>query len=145
MDYFHNINVVNNTDQCCPYGNSTPGHSAMKMSLFQSSLPLWLLVYLRKFLRNTHFLAFCKWFAMTGKICFGSAALKSAQNFRSEKTFCRRWVVNWGRCVVSWLLHLSLDIKKSGYKPWLGTLLCSGTHFTLTVPLSLPRCINTLT
>ena len=59
MDYFHNINVVNNTDQCCPYGNSTPGHSAMKMSLFQSSLPLWLLAYLRKFLRNTHFLAFC--------------------------------------------------------------------------------------
>ena len=40
MDYFHKINVVNNTDQCCPYGNSTPGHSAMKMSLFQSSLPV---------------------------------------------------------------------------------------------------------
>ena len=40
MDYFHNINVVNNTDQYCPYGNSTPGHSAMKLSLFQSSLPL---------------------------------------------------------------------------------------------------------
>ena len=156
MDYFHNINVVNNTDQCCPYGNSTPGHSAMKMSLFQSSLPLWLLVYLRKFLRNTHFLTFClsiyclklyfKWFAMTGQTCFGSAALKSVQNFRSEKTFCRKRVVNWGRCVVSWLLRLSLDIKKSGYKPWLGTLLCSGTqHFTLTVPLSLPRCINRLT
>ena len=43
---------------------------------------------------------------MTGKTCFGSATLKSAQNFRSEKTFCRRRVVNWGRCVVSWLLRL---------------------------------------
>ena len=51
--------IWENTDQCCPYGNSTPGHSAMKMSLFQSNLPLWLLAYLRKFLRNTHFLAFC--------------------------------------------------------------------------------------
>ena len=26
-----------------------------------------------------------KWFAMTGKTCFGSATLKSAQNFRPEK------------------------------------------------------------
>ena len=30
--------IWENTDQCCPYGNSTPGHSAMKMSLFRSSL-----------------------------------------------------------------------------------------------------------
>ena len=80
------------------------------------------------------------------KLVFGSANLKSAQNFRPEKRFRRRWVVNCGRCVVSWLLCSSLDIKKSGYKPWLGTLLCSGTqHLTLTVPLSLPRCINRLT
>ena len=147
--------IWENTDQCCPYGNSTPGHSAMKMSLFQSSLPLWLLAYLRKFLRYISSLSafqftakklYFKWFAMTGKTCFSSATLKSAQNFRPEKTFCRRWVVNCGRCVVSWLLRSSLDIKKSGYKPWLGTLLCSGTqHFTLTVPLSLPRCINRIT
>ena len=38
------IDVVNTirekTDQCCPYGNSTPGHSAMKMNQFQSSLHL---------------------------------------------------------------------------------------------------------
>ena len=38
------IAVVNtiweNTDECCPYGNSTPGHSATKMNQFQSSLPL---------------------------------------------------------------------------------------------------------
>ena len=38
------IDVVNTiwetTTQCCPYGNSTPGHSAMKMNRFQSSLPL---------------------------------------------------------------------------------------------------------
>ena len=73
--------VLENTDQCCLYGNSTPGHSVLKMSLFQSRLPLWLLVYLRKFLCNTQFLTFClsiycldfKWFAMTGK------------NFRPEK------------------------------------------------------------
>ena len=74
--------VWENTDRCCLYGgNSTPGHSALKMSLFQLSLPLWLLVYLRKFLWNTQFLTFClsiycldfKWFAMTAK------------NFRPEK------------------------------------------------------------
>ena len=83
--------------------------------------------------------------------------------------------------MASWLLHLSLNVKQSGFKPWLGTLccvlghntelwevcglmvialvskcqavwvqalagdivLCSGTqHFTLSVPLSQPRCIN---
>ena len=85
-----------------------------------------------------------KWFAMTGKTCFGSATLKSAQNFRPEKKNCRRRVVNCGRCVASWLLRSSPDIKQSGFKPWLGTLclLCFGTwHFTLSVPLSLPEGI----
>ena len=40
----HLIDVVNTiwekTDQCCPYGNSTPGHSSMKMNQFRLSLPL---------------------------------------------------------------------------------------------------------
>ena len=139
--------VWENTDWCCPYGNSTPGHSALKMSLFQSSLPLWLLVYLRKFLWNTQFLTFClsiycldfKWFAMTAKTCFGSTTLKSAQNLRPEKKFGWRWMVNCGRCVASWLLHLSLNVKQSGFKPWLGTLCCVLGHNTY---FSLPSCIN---
>ena len=155
MDYFHNINVVNTQYERILISAVHMAHSAMKMSLFQSSLLLWLLAYLRKFLRNTHFLAFClsiyclqnfissdsQWLAKL--VLAVQLSLKSAHNFRPEKTFCRRWVVNCGRNVVSWLLRSSMDIKKSGYKPWLGTLLCSGTqHFTLTVPLSLPRCIK---
>ena len=60
-----------------------------------------------------------------------------------KKNVCRRWVVNYGRCVASWLLHLSLNVKQSGFKPWLGTLCCVlGQRFTLSVPLSQSRCIN---
>ena len=109
-----------------------------------------------KILRNTHFLAFCltiyclkALFQVIGndwQNLFCQCNFEVCTKFQTRKTFCRRWVVNCGRCVVSWLLCSSLDIKKSRFKPWLGTLLCSGTqHFTLTVPLSLPRCITRLT
>ena len=135
--------IWENTDQCCPYDNSTPGHSTMKMSLFRSSLPLWLWVY--------YFLPFSllskslndfKWFAMTGKTCFGSATLKSAQNFRPEKKFVEGewWTVGgvwrrgycaylrissslgsspgWGHCAVFWdttLYSLSTSLSTRGY------------------------------
>ena len=59
MDYFRNITVVNTQYERLLISAVHMADSAMKMSLFQSSLPLWFLAYLRKFLRNTHFLAFC--------------------------------------------------------------------------------------
>ena len=158
MDYFHNITVVNTQYERLLISAVHMADSAMKMSLFQSSLPLWLLAYLRKFLRNTHFLAFC----------LSIYCLKTLfQVIRND------WQNLFWQCNSVWSLHIISDqkkrfeedewwtvggmwshdcctrlwiIKKSGYKPWLGTLLCSGTqHFTLTVPLSLPRCINRLT
>ena len=151
MDYFHNINVVNTQyDRILISADQCIWHILPWKWVFFSQVYLWLWAYLRKFLRNTHFLTFChsiyclqnfissdsQWLAKL--VLAVQLSLKSAHNFRPEKTFCRRWVVNCGRKVVSWLLRSSLDIKKSGYKPWLGTLLCSGTqHFTLTVPLSL--------
>ena len=121
MDYFHNITVVNTQYERLLISAVHMADSAMKMSLFQSSLPLWLLAYLRKFLRNTHFLTFChsiyclqnfissdsQWLAKL--VLAVQLSLKSAHNFRPEKTFWRRWVVNCGRNVVSWLLHSSLD------------------------------------
>ena len=95
MDYFHNINVVNNTDQCCPYGNSTPGHSAMKMSLFQSSLPLWLLAYLRKISKYTfpRFLPFNL----------------LPKNFISSDS---QWLAKLVLAVQLWSLHKISDQKK---------------------------------
>ena len=81
---------------------------------------------------------------MTGKTCFGSATLKSAQNFRPEKIFLSKvsgelWEVCGlmvialvSECQAVWVQALAGDI-----------VLCSGTkHFTLSVPLSQPRCIN---
>ena len=59
-----------------------------------------------------------KWFAMTGKTCFGSTTLKSAQNFRPEKKkniVEGEWVVNCGSCGALWLLPSSPDIKQSGF------------------------------
>ena len=59
------IAVVNtiweNTDECCPYGNSTPGHSATKMNQFQSSLPLLIVGVFEKISKKytfPHFLPF---------------------------------------------------------------------------------------
>lgn len=128
------------TDQCCPYGNSTPGHSALKMSLFQSSLPLWLLVYLRKFLWNTQFLTFClsiycldfKWFAMTGKTCFGSATLKSAQNFRPEKKLLKVSGELWEMCGLM-VIALVSECQAVWVQALAGDIvLCSGTqHLSL--------------
>ena len=68
MDYFHNISVVNTQYErilinAVHNGNSTPEHSALKMKLFQSSLPLIVGVFEKMsveytfphFLWNTHF------------------------------------------------------------------------------------------
>ena len=111
MDYFHNINVVNTQYEKILISAVHMAHSAMKMSLFQSSLPLWLLAYLREFLRKTHFLVFClsiyclKSLFQVIRNDWRNLFWQSAQNFRPEKTFCRRWVVNSWRNVVSWLLQ----------------------------------------
>ena len=135
MDDLHNINAVNipteseNTDKCCPNGNSTTGHSAicwMMQYIVPNPNPnptkwvclgqdyLWLLVYLRKFLWNTlnefgHFLPFNNyWFAMTGRTCFGSATWNSEQNSTPEKTIFQNLSGElWRNCRTSWLVHLS--------------------------------------
>ena len=122
MDYFHNINVVNTQyDRILISADQCIWHILPWKWVFFSQVYLWLWAYLRKFLRNTHFLTFChsiyclqnfissdsQWLAKL--VLAVQLSLKSAHNFRPEKTFCRRWVVNCGRNVVSWLLHSSLD------------------------------------
>ena len=76
---------------------------------------------------------------MTGETCFGSATLKSAQNFRPEKKqlskvsgelweACGPMVIAFvSKCQAVWVQALAGDI-----------VLCSGTqHFIFSVPLSL--------
>ena len=87
--------VRENTDQCCPYGNSTPGHSVLKMSLFQSSLPLWLLVYLRKNFCGIH-----------------NSSL-SAFQFTVLISSDLQWLAKLVLVVQLWTLHKISDQKKN--------------------------------
>ena len=215
MDYFHNISVVNTQYERIPI-------NAVHMAILILNIQPWkwdyfsqvylrLLVYLRKFLWNTHFLTFCgihishpaktavplhsqpewrftrnatrawswegrlfsqgptcfltfylsiycldfKWFAMTGKTCFGSATLKSAQNFKPEKKhfvegewwtmggvwphgYCTcLWMSSslgsspgWGHCAVFWdttLYSLSASLSTQVYK-WVLANLNAGDN-----------------
>ena len=143
------IDVVNTiwvkTDQYCPYGNSTPGHSAMKMNQFQSSLPLLIVGVIEKNSVEytfSHFLPFnllskslissdLKWLAKPVLV----AQLWSLHKISGqENNFVEgKW----------WTVR---GVWQSGFKHWLGTLRCVLGHdtyiVTLSVPLSLPRCIN---
>ena len=199
MDYFHNISVVNTQYERIVI-NAV--HMAILLLNIQpwkwdyfSQVYLWLLVYLRKFLWNTHFLTFFgihisqpaktaiflrsqpEWRFTSGEMPLGPGAEKngcfrralhvsslSTYQFTAlissdlqwlaklvlvvqlwslhkisdqKKNVCRRWVVNYGRCVASWLLHLSLNVKQSGFKPWLGTLCCVLGHNAL-----LSQCLS---
>ena len=121
MDYFHNINVVNTQYERILISAVHMAHSAMKMSLFQSSLPLWLLEY--TFPRFLPFNLLPKNFISSdsqwlAKLVLAVQLWSLHKISDQKKRFCRRWVVNCGRNVVSWLLRSTLDIKKSGYKPW---------------------------
>ena len=62
-----------------------------------------------------------------------------------KRNFCRRWGGElWEVCGLMVIALVSECQAVWVQSPWLGTLcLCSGTqHFTLSVPLSQPRCIN---
>ena len=59
---------------------------------------------------------------MTGKTYFGSATLKSAQNFRPEKTFCRRCGELWE------VFGLMVIALVSGYQEVWVQALAGGRH-----------------
>ena len=76
---------------------------------------------------------------MTGKTCFGSATLKSAQNFRPEKKILLKVSGElWEVCGLM-VIALVSEYEAFWVQAWLGTLCCVLGQNTY---LSLPRCIN---
>ena len=85
-----------------------------------------------------------KWFAMTGKTCFGSATLKSAQTFRPEKKFVEgEWLPVGVVGPHGYCAHLRISSSLGSSPSWGHcAVFWDTTLYSLSTFLSTCRCIN---